>query len=446
MNMPWHNTQSLAKGIEGLNRMYNSLLPNNPLKLFLDKHCLHLLKPLQGDTGIPIEYKDPKVLLTLQDTVSLSPQYNPQDFEGLPKVCTYAFFLEGEEKVTQCGSTIRVVNRMQTHYAQANKQGFIFNVNPIDMYKFVPIKSANNYVDMFSTDNQMTAEDEYILTSFMQQEIRSLEQAYTTYAEPTNYKGMPVNTWHNNWVEGTSNFNNSSKRVTWITTDGEVHSRNSIDSAAAMLNCDRKTLHHHAKQIGTLLDSSKYGKVSIAIEGVVKSSKPVDKRYDTPINTFINYDLLVGNKYYLFDPDMNLLSQGPYNTANELSEALPCAYGAVNLWCNYLHLIKSVNLGTSVYIVKRTVDLKMAAVIHCLTDNTVTEFGSMKSALNYIQKGLTTSEHVLSCIVNNKPFTNKEGFSYLIKYKHQQHLDNAVQRLAKARATRKATKAARHTK
>lgn len=211
MNMPWHNTQSLAKGAEGLSRMFNSLQPNSPLKLFLDKHCLHLLKPLEGDSGIPIEYKDPKVLLALENTVSLSSQYKPEDYKVLPKVCTYAFFIQGEDKVIQCGSTIRLINRMHTHYAQANKDGFIFNVYPISMYKFVPIKSSNDYVDMFSVDNQMTAEDEYILASFTQQEVRSLEQAYTTYAEPTNYKGLPVNTWHNNWVEGMSNLNNTSK-------------------------------------------------------------------------------------------------------------------------------------------------------------------------------------------------------------------------------------------
>ena len=50
---------------------------------------------------------------------------------------------------------------MHKHYSQPNKQGFIFSVNSIDMYKFVPIKYSNDYVDMFAADNQMTAEDEY---------------------------------------------------------------------------------------------------------------------------------------------------------------------------------------------------------------------------------------------------------------------------------------------
>lgn len=45
--------------------------------------------------------------------------------------------------------------------------------------------------------NDMNTEEEYILTSFMQQEVRSLEQAYSTYVKPTNYKGIHVNIWHN---------------------------------------------------------------------------------------------------------------------------------------------------------------------------------------------------------------------------------------------------------
>ena len=104
MNMPWHN-----KRIQDLNQM-SSRIETSPLKLFLDKHCLDILKLLEGDRGIPIEYKDPKVLLTLQDTTDLSSQYKPEHFNKLSKLCTYVFFLFRERKVTQCGSTIRLVN------------------------------------------------------------------------------------------------------------------------------------------------------------------------------------------------------------------------------------------------------------------------------------------------------------------------------------------------
>jgi hypothetical protein len=78
MNMPWYNTQALAKGIEALNRMYNSLEHDSPLKMFLNQHCSHLLKPLEGDTGIPVNYADPKYLASLPQSLDLDISYNPQ--------------------------------------------------------------------------------------------------------------------------------------------------------------------------------------------------------------------------------------------------------------------------------------------------------------------------------------------------------------------------------
>lgn len=44
---------------------------------------------------------------------------------------------------------------------------------------------------MFAANHSMSADDEQILTFFTQQEIRSIEQSYSTYAEPINYKGIP---------------------------------------------------------------------------------------------------------------------------------------------------------------------------------------------------------------------------------------------------------------
>jgi hypothetical protein len=76
--MPWYNIQALTKGIEALNQMYNFLEHDSPLKMFLNQHCSHLLKPLEGDTGIPVNYADPKYLASLPQSLDLDISYNPQ--------------------------------------------------------------------------------------------------------------------------------------------------------------------------------------------------------------------------------------------------------------------------------------------------------------------------------------------------------------------------------
>lgn len=51
---------------------------------------------------------------------------------------------------------------------------------------------------------------------------------------------------------------------------------------------------------------------------------------------------------------MNKVAQGPFKIVKEVNQALglPLDYTGVITWCNYMHLIKSVLLNTSVYVVK----------------------------------------------------------------------------------------------
>jgi hypothetical protein len=95
--------------------------------------------------------------------------------------------------------------------------------------------------------NDMNTEEEYILTSFMQQEVRSLELAYSTYAKPTYYKGIHVNIWHNNWTPGTQRTANLAKRVTWLNEQGTSFSRSSIKATTTELGYDSKQVKNVAK-------------------------------------------------------------------------------------------------------------------------------------------------------------------------------------------------------
>lgn len=47
---------------------------------------------------------------------------------------------------------------------------------------------------------KITRYEETILISFVQQEIRSLEQAISTYVKPAFYTGKPITTSHNSWL------------------------------------------------------------------------------------------------------------------------------------------------------------------------------------------------------------------------------------------------------
>jgi len=149
--------------------MYNFLEHDSPLKIFLNQHCSHLLKPLEGDTGIPVNYADPKYLASLPQSLDLDTSYNPKQFHSLPSVvAVYTIFLDDADRVTQCGSSICVPGRMFNHYLDSAKRVFIFKDVTIFEYKWIAIKHTQNYVTLYDMVNDMNTEEEYILTSFMQ--------------------------------------------------------------------------------------------------------------------------------------------------------------------------------------------------------------------------------------------------------------------------------------
>ena len=128
--IPWHNTQALGNGIKGLNSIFNYLEDNSPLKLFLQEHCSHLLKPLEGNRGISVKYAKPSGLSENPDVVSLSDKYTPAQFDNLPgSVGVYVFYNEDSDRVMQCGSSIRLSDRM---FSQ--KQVKVDSSSPIQIF------------------------------------------------------------------------------------------------------------------------------------------------------------------------------------------------------------------------------------------------------------------------------------------------------------------------
>ena len=162
--IPWHNTRSLLNGVEGLKRMFESLPLNSPVRLFIEKNCTHLMKPIEGNTGIPIAYVMSSVLNTLPDVVKLGTTYKSDQFKHLlGEVAVYVFYLDNMDKPTQCGSSIRLKNRIRTHYLHARKNLIFFKNVKIEEFKWVPVKYSNNYVAMFRANNIITSSEEEII-------------------------------------------------------------------------------------------------------------------------------------------------------------------------------------------------------------------------------------------------------------------------------------------
>jgi hypothetical protein len=423
--IPWHNTTSLSKGMEALNRMYYSLKDNDPLKLFLDKYCLHLLKPLEGHTTIPTDYSQPGVLINLPNTVQLASTFTVSQFKELPQtVGIYVFYLKGQDLVVQCGSTIRFLNRMMNHYREALKGNFIFKNNMIQDYYWTPVAYTPDYVALFNKDNSMSAKQENILHAFMEQEVRSLEQAYTSYAKPTNYKGIAVSTSHNNWVVGDMHANSEGKRVTWVTEDRAEHTRFSMAAAVQELGYTLTYLKKVARSQDPMLVTDKYGLVKISVDNLRITDDNQDVRYGTPLNTLVNTSELLENQYYFYDENMNQLSYGPFPTVAQanLAMGLEANYSGTYLWYNYLHTIEAIGLGINVYVVKGLSTTKISIIVKNLSTGETKEYPSITSTLKVIYPGNRGGYQVLKTMVTGKALSTPEGNSYLLTFKEPGHL------------------------
>ena len=423
--IPFHNTNSLSKGIVGLNRMYDTLDSKDPLKLFLDRECKHLLAPLQGMTDIPVTMADPSVLKELSSTIKLESNFAPNQYENLEgKVGIYVFFLQGSAEVTQCGSTVRFTNRMMNHYRDAAKGEFIFKTNAIQDYSWTPVAFGKDYVGLYNSDHVMTPEQETILVAFTEQEIRSLEQSYTTFAVPTNYKNIHIFTSHNNWKAGDVHRQTDAKRITWVAKDGTEYTRASISAGLVELGFSFPYVKKVARSDSPYLNTSKYGLVKVTIDNLSVSDSSQDVRYGTPLNTKVDKTNLLEGKYYLFSVDMQQLPYGPYNTVAEVNVAMGLApkYSGTYLWVNYLHTVKATGLGMEVYVVKGISTTQIPVIVETLSTGKSVEYKSITSALKVIWPNNRGGYSILKSMVTGKPIVRPDGNSYLLTFKYMEHL------------------------
>lgn len=272
---------------------------------------------------------------------------------------------------------------MFNRYRDANNGVFIFKANVIQDYYWTPIAFGKDYVQKYNANHVMTTEQEAILTAFTEQEIRSLEQAYTSYAVPTNYKNIHIFTSHNNWEKGDTHRQTDAKRITWVTEDGTVYTRSSMSGGLHELGYSLALIKKVARSDYPYVNTQKYGLVKVSIVNLAMNENSQDVRYGTPVNTKVDKTTLVEDQYYLYSTNMEQLPYGPYKTVAEVNKAMGLAsnYSGTYLWVDYMHTIKATGLGIEVYVVKGISTTKIPIIVKNLNTNEELEYSSITSAL-----------------------------------------------------------------
>lgn len=433
--IPWVNTNSLAKGIEALNRMYLDLDEGTSLHTYITDNCLHLLAPLTGHTGIPVDTANPRHLVYLPSTVSLGNEFSTSYVKGLKSQAgIYVLYEVGTERVEKCGSNIDYYKRLLAYYNESPNSQPAYNRDTMRNYHYTPLGTFTNYLaDYASLGHEVTELEDTYLTAFTQQQARSLEQAYSTYASPSSYKGIQVCTSHNRWISGDILMygDNSGKPVTWITEDLVSHSAPSLAKASQTLDISRKELRRVCNS-DIWYPSPNVGKVQINIEALpLQNPSNLPSYYrDLPINNLVDLESLPSTDIYLYNPDMSLSDIPPVTTEALLNEVMGTkSTMRLHNYFNKLHQVAAPALGGAMFYLVRRDARSKGLIVTCLETGDVTPYPSMNKAthsLTGVPKmfSLFTKRH----IINGQTFTQADGKTYKVEYANKMDLVKAITR------------------
>nr|QNH82630.1 GIY-YIG endonuclease [Dioszegia changbaiensis] len=422
--IPYVHTYLLQSGVETLVRMYDAQ-PEGKFKQYLTDNCAHLLEPLQGSTGIPISKANVDNLSGHIDTIQLEHQYRGSLFSHLKgKAGLYVFF--DAEDVYQCGSNVEFRTRLYSHYRTngavipfykvVNEKGGFGN------FKYHPLLITTNYhLDYSHNYGSLTKEQLYILQSFTQQEVRSLEQAYSTYANPFCYKGTPISIAHLSWHPGFFQQHGGHK-VTWVDKDGVEGFAPSINKASAILDVASSTIKKYANcLIETYMASSTQGDIKVHIDGFKYVNKPSDRVVEYN-DLHVDTTGLPANKVFVYDGNVNKLEHlGPYDTVKQAAESLNLNWTKkYYTMLNKDMLIYVHSLATSVYLVSNRVSTKKAGLVTNMSSGNTVEFDSINSAVSSVMPDMSTAQFVRQYVLKRENFLSADGNTYLVEFK----LDN----------------------
>lgn len=442
--VPYHPTASLERGITGLNNMYNSLDKQDPLSLYLDNNCKHLLAPLVGNSPIPVEMVDPTHLMAHPHTAKLGSSMSVEYLSGFRKNAgVYVFFMENDSSLARCGSCMNFADRMKRHFSDARNcsPGDAFYSIGLDKYHWTPIHISTNYLADYATQVAVpNPAQDTILRAFAQQELRSLEQAVSSYANPSTYKGIEVNTWHNNWSVGDIAHEAKGKSVTWLTKDGELFDADSINKAAQQLGLSPLYIRQAANYTPDhFINSPTHGPVAVYIEGYPEKFGKFNSRdaFGPTPNTTVDIATLEKGKVYLFDDNMQQLPHGPYDNVSQANVAMGLPRDKdVHYAVNTMLRVKAPALGCLVYlvinkIIKPTYTRAAPQPVRVTdrSDGSITEYASAPAAMRALGITTATNSFLRTYVIKRRDIVIA-GKAYFVEFVNQDYHDDFAARSA----------------
>lgn len=196
--IPWKITSSSINAQNALIKFYSWLGAESPIKLFIDTHCLHLLKRDPGflgqeHTGITTSLFTVDLMLSnskLKDCANLKTAENA--FDDIDSSYIY-FFINKISRRFYIGSTINPVSRLHNyiHSWTYARQGLLNEMRTIGggfcNYYFYPGFKIPNYLNLFTELNphvKIDAKSMFILNCFSEFHVRLLEQSIISYLKP----------------------------------------------------------------------------------------------------------------------------------------------------------------------------------------------------------------------------------------------------------------------
>lgn len=433
--VPWHDTNGLERGRLTLNTMYKNA--NKPLQKFLDQHCIHLLKPLTGYTTVTTDSLIVDNLNNNPLTISLSNSYADTSPYLNDYCCVYVFYPKQKDvTIVKCGSAINLNTRVKNYYSdfkhRPERIPMFRNDVYINCYNITPIYITKDYAELYRNINpKMTSEESTILRAFTHQDIRSVEQAVSSYINPTLWDGNDISLWHNGWYPGkVSTAGPESFTTTWETATGEVYSASSVEQGAKSLGLTPRTIFRTCNCTNPYWINTKYGLCTIFVDNGITRDWPVTNPLKDP-NPYLDFNGLHNtlklDNYYIFTKDMAEF-KGPFSSLPLLLKEVGLRDNA-QYWkyANKYHLIYSPLLGFDFYLVKRF-SPEFKAGLKVIDHNTgaIYQFNTTLQATKFLYGSSRDLKRLAKIyIIPGKRFTLK-GCNYEIKFIDSSDLQTAI--------------------
>lgn len=358
----WNITKGIKTAQSALVRMVEYSENNIKLNKFLNLYCKHLIQPLGDNTNIS---KNTLELNKLDSTklIPLTARFSHKLTDQVKgKSGVYCFIHNATKSISYIGSATNFSVRLINHYHESRHSNtkfysFVRKSGGFENFSLIYCHTLTNLVLDYSKLNNINPIENYILRSFVQFEIRMIEQAFISLYKPLFNKETTVIFGFSNWSS-----NNLSKAqylnsvaVVAFTEAGKMFEYSSLSTAKANLNISGWAI----KQICNCIEpyfvysSTLKCKVHFMIESLPLKDQDYTP-YSLKVEEIKGIDLtkLPAKKVIVYNSDKTTVF-GIFNTVVEVIASLKLNEGN-QLWryVNKEYLVESKELGLNFYVVK----------------------------------------------------------------------------------------------